>query len=91
MCGGMSYRLRHLLNQLPIALGQRSDRRLRTASRKNAQFACFLEESGFGHHDTDYHERGLRRRRIMKGLFLWATAFGVAWVAIESARALTMF
>ena len=87
----MSYRLRHLLNQLPIALGQRSDRRLRTTSLKHAQFASFLEESGFGHHDTDYHERSLRRRRLIKGLFLWATAFGVAWVALESARALTLF
>ncbi|MBI2497940.1 MAG: hypothetical protein HYV75_08545 [Opitutae bacterium] len=87
----MSYRLRHLLNQLPIALGQRSDRRLRTASLKHAQFAAFLEESGFGHRDTDHHERSLRRRRAAKALFLWALAFGAAWVALESARALTLF
>lgn len=87
----MSYRLRHLLNQLPIALGQRSDRRLRTASLKHAQFAALLEESGCGHHDTDHHERSLRRRRAAKTLFLWALAFGAAWIALESARALTLF
>ncbi len=87
----MSYRLRHLLNQLPIALGQRSDRRLRTTRLKHAQFACYLEETGFGHHDTDHHERRLRRRRLAKRLLLWATAIGAAWVALESARALTLF
>jgi hypothetical protein len=39
----MSYRWRHLLNQLPIAFGMRSDRRLRTTRSKQAQFACYLE------------------------------------------------
>jgi hypothetical protein len=87
----MSYRLRHLLNQLPIPFGQRSDRRLRTTRLKHAQFASYLEETGFGHHDPDQHERSLRRRRRARGLMLWATAFGVAWIALESARALTMF
>lgn len=87
----MSYRLRHLLNQLPIAFGQRSDRRLRTARLKHAQFACFLEETGFRQQDTDHHDRSLRWRRRFKGMFLWATAFGAAWIALESARALTLF
>ena len=87
----MSYRLRHLLNQLPIAFGQRSDRRLRTTRLKHAQFASFLEESGFRQHDVDHHDRSVRRRRMAKRLFLWATAFGAAWVVLESARALTLF
>jgi hypothetical protein len=87
----MSYRLRHLLNQLPIALGQRSDRRLRTTRLKHAQFACYLEETGFGHQDTDHHERSLRRRRAAKTLIIWVTAFCAAWIALESARALTLF
>ena len=87
----MSYRLRHLLNQLPIAFGQRSDRRLRATRLKHAQFASYLEETGFGHHDVDHHERSLRRRRAAKVLFQWATAFGAAWIALESARALTLF
>ncbi|MDB6113931.1 MAG: hypothetical protein JWQ83_832 [Lacunisphaera sp.] len=87
----MSYRWRHLLNQLPIAFGMRSDRRLKTTRSKHAQFACFLEESGFRSHNVDHHERSLRRRRSLKTLFLWATAFGAAWVVLESARALTLF
>lgn len=87
----MSYRLRHLLNQLPIAHGQRSDRRLRTTRLKHAQFACFLEETGFREHDVDHHERGLRWRRAARKIFLGATALGAAWIALESARALTLF
>ena len=87
----MSYRLRHLLNQLPISLGMRSDRRLKATRLKHAQFASHLEGTGFGHRDVDYHERGLRRRRAAKALFLWATAFGAAWVVLESAKALTLF
>ena len=87
----MSYRWRHLLNQLPIAFGMRSDRRLRTTRSKQAQFACYLEASGYRTHTVDRYERSLRRRRLAKGLFLWATAFGVAWIVLESARAVMLF
>lgn len=87
----MSYALRRLLNHLPIALGMRSDKRLRTARVKHAQFACYLEETGFRTHNVDRYERSLRRRRFAKGLFLWATGFGVAWIVLESARAVMLF
>jgi hypothetical protein len=87
----MSYAFRRLLNHLPIALGMRSDKRLRTAKVKHAQFACYLEETGFRTHNVDRYERSLRRRRVAKGLFLWVSAFGVAWVVLESARAVVMF
>lgn len=87
----MSYTLRRLLNHLPIALGMRSDKRLRTARVKHAQFACYLEETGFRTHNVDRYERSLRRRRIAKGLILWASAFAAAWIVLESARAVVMF
>ena len=87
----MSYRWRRLLNQLPIAFGMRSDKRLRTARVKQAQFACFLEETGFRTHNVDRYERSLRRRRIAKGLFLWVSAFAAAWIVLESARAVMLF
>ncbi len=87
----MSYAFRRLLNHLPIALGMRSDKRLRTAKVKHAQFACYLEETGFRTHNVDRYERSLHRRRVAKGLFLWATAFGVAWIVLESARAVMLF
>lgn len=87
----MSYAFRRLLNHLPIALGMRSDKRLRTARFKQAQFACYLEETGFRTHNVDRYERSLRRRRVAKGLFGWATAFALAWIVIESARAVMLF
>jgi len=87
----MSYAFRRLLNHLPIALGMRSDKRLRTARVKHAQFACYLEETGFRTHNVDRYERSLRRRRVAKGMFLWASAFAAAWIVLESARAVVMF
>ena len=87
----MSYALRRLLNHLPIALGMRSDKRLRTARFKRAAFACYLEETGFRTHNVDRYERSLRRRRITKGLLLWAGAFAIAWILLESARAVMLF
>jgi len=87
----MSYAMRRLLNQLPINHGMRSDRRLKTTQLKHAQFASFLETDGFGIRHVDRYERSLRRRRIAKTILLWGTAFFVAWVALESARALTVF
>lgn len=86
----MSYRWRRFLNQLPINHGMRSDRRLRTTRLKHAQFVSYLEDSGFRTHNVDHHERGLRRRRLMKRLLLWATAVGGAWVLLESARAVAL-
>ncbi|MEI6106809.1 MAG: hypothetical protein WCR49_07300 [Opitutae bacterium] len=87
----MSYRWRHLLNQLPIAFGMRSDRRLKTTRLKHAQFVSYLEDSGFRTHNVDHHERSLRRRRVVKTFLLVATAFGAAWVIMESARAVVLF
>jgi hypothetical protein len=87
----MSYAFRRLLNHLPISLGMRSDKRLRTAQVKQAQFACFLEGSGYRALNVDRYERSLRRRRVAKGLFLWATAFAAAWIVLESARAVMLF
>ncbi|MBL9216670.1 MAG: hypothetical protein JNG83_14425 [Opitutaceae bacterium] len=83
----MSYTMRRLLNHLPIPFGMRSDRVLRTTRMKHAQFACFLEESGFRSGSADHYDRSLRRRRLAKGLIIWATAFAAAWVFLESARA----
>ena len=87
----MSYALRRLLNHLPIALGMRSDKRLRNTQVKHAQFASFLGESGFRTLNVDRYERSLRRRRAAKVLFLWASAFAVAWIVLESAKAVVLF
>ena len=87
----MSYTLRRLLNHLPIQIGTRSDRRLRTAGMKNAQFASFLETAGFRTHHVDHYERSMRRRQWAKRFVIAAILFFGAWIALESAKALTLF
>jgi hypothetical protein len=87
----MSYAIRRLLNHLPIQFGTRSDRRLRTTGVKHAQFASFLETDGFRSHHVDTYERSLRRRRIAKKLFILAIVFLGVWIALESAKAITLF
>ena len=87
----MSYAMRRLLNNLPIQVGTRSDRRLRTTGMKHVQFASFLETGGFRDHHVDHYDRSLRRRRFAKRLLVLSLiAFG-AWIAVESAKALTLF
>jgi len=84
--------LRQLLYRLPFRLmGTRMDRELKMTNARRAQFVSFLESSGYRTQHVDRYELALRRRRFVKTTFMWATAFGVAWVAIESAKALTIF
>lgn len=87
----MSYAMRRLLNHLPIQIGTRSDRRLRTTGMKHAQFASFLETAGFRTHHVDRYERSMRRRQMAKRLIVVALVFFGAWIALESAKALTLF
>lgn len=83
--------LSQLLHSLPSPTGRRLDRRLKPAGTRRAQFVSFLESSGYRTHDVDAYERSLRRRRAAKALLMWATAFAIAWVVLESARAVSMF
>lgn len=83
--------LRQILRRLPFRFGARSDRRLRHTHARHAQFASFLEQSGFRPHNVDRYERGLQRRRLAKAALLAAAAALVAWIALESVQALTLF
>ena len=83
--------LRQILRRLPIRFGARSDRHLRTTHARHAQFASFLEQSGFRPHNVDRYERSLQRRRFAKVALIAGAAALVAWIAIESAQALTLF
>lgn len=87
----MSYRLRRLLNHLPIPVGVRSDRRLKATRLRHAQFASYMESDGFRSQHTDHHDRSLRRRRAFKTVTAVVTAFFAAWVALESVKAFTLF
>lgn len=87
--------MRQLLQQIRQRFlsgnSRKLDQRLRNASTRRAQFVSFLESSGYRTHDVDAYERSLRRRRAAKAVLVWATAFAVAWVVIESARAVSIF
>jgi hypothetical protein len=63
----------------------------RTALR-NAQFVSFMAQQGLGRGiASDRHEARLRRQRVVR--FAVAAFVGgiVAWVGLESARALSLF
>ena len=87
----MSYAMRRFLNHLPIQIGTRSDRRLRTTGMKNAQFASFLETGGSLAPHVDRYERSLRIRRTVKRLIVVSLLLFGGWIVVESARALTLF
>lgn len=83
--------LRMLIRLFSAPFGRRSDRRLRPTRARHAQFASFLEDSGFRRHDVDHYERAVKRRRTVKNFLKLATGAGAIWVVIESAKALTLF
>lgn len=91
MYANVSHLLRQLLQRLPSRTPRRLDQRLRPTGSRRAQFVSFLESSGYRTHNVDAYERSLQRRRFAKAAFVWATAFAVAWVVIESARAVSIF
>lgn len=91
MSSRVSRILRQLLQRLPARQPRRLDQRLRTTSSRRAQFVSFLESSGYRTHTVDTYERSLQRRRFAKTALMWAAAFAVAWVVIESARAVSIF
>ena len=58
---------------------------------RNPQFASFLAQSNRKRLDTDFEDAVLRGRRLVRRAFVLLLAGGLAWVVIESARALTVF
>ena len=85
----MSTAVRRLLNHLPHLPGRDSRTRMRNV--RDAQRASFMESSGYRTFSADRYERSLRRRRAARGLLYWLGAVGVAWVLLESARAVQVF
>jgi len=83
--------LTRLLGRLPTTSPFRLDRCLRVSGVKQAQFVSYLESSGYRTHHVDRYEKSLRRRRFAKAAFFWLTAFGCAWVVLESDKALVIY
>ena len=64
----------------------------RRSSIRNAGFVSYLSENGgLRARNTDSHDARVRRVKLAKKLAVGALSAGGLWVAIESARALTLF
>lgn len=85
----MSIAVRRLLNHLPRLPGR--DGRTRIGNVRDAQRASFMESSGYRTFSADRYDRNLRLRRMARAALYWLTAVGVAWVLLESARAMSVF
>ena len=83
--------LRFFLNFRPrssLRFGWSRDARSR---HRNTNFASFLADNNRRRHDIDLHDAVLRARRIVRNLLTLLLVGGAAWVAVESAKALSVF
>lgn len=58
---------------------------------RNPRFVSFMAQSNRKRLDTDFHDAVLRGRKLIRQGLTLLLAGGLAWVVIESARALTVF
>lgn len=58
---------------------------------REPRFVSFLAQSNRKSLDTDLHDAVLRGRKMMRNIFRLALIGGVAWVVLESAKALSVF
>ncbi len=83
--------LRFLLNlchRPAIRFGLRRDGRGRF---RDPRFASFMSQSNRRALDTDLHDAVLMGRKLMKNILRLSVALGGAWIALESAQALSVF
>src|SRR4051812_5009942 len=83
--------LRVLLNfchRPAIQFGLRQDPRGRF---RDPRFLSFMTDTNRKALDTDLHDAVLKGRKMMKNVFRLGLGMGVAWVVLESAKALTVF
>ena len=83
---GVSYRWRHLLNQLPFSVG----RSRKVAPLPHTQFASYLEASR-ARLPLNARERRDRWSRWLRALVFLAALGGGSWVLWESGQALARF
>lgn len=83
--------LRFLLNlchRPSLRFGLRNDSRGRF---RDPRFASFLGQNNRAKLNSDFHDAVLRSRKLVKNVFRLALFGGVAWVVVESAKALSVF
>jgi hypothetical protein len=80
--------LLHLCHRPAIRFGLARDSR---SPHRNTRFASFMAENNRSVLDPNLYDTVLRGRKLMRQLLLALLAGGGIWVAVESARALTVF
>ncbi len=59
---------------------------------RNGQFASFMSVQGCSRrHHADRHDRRLQFQKLTRTVMMVAGAVGFAWIALESAKALSVF
>ena len=87
----MSLSLRRLLNHLPISLGGRDQLYIKASWHKPTPFDQWRSTAPFRSKSplrTNHFGRGLRRQRFFRWLFRGSLSLILAWVLVESIRAL---
>lgn len=85
--------LRRLLNYLPSIHGGRVQY-VRASWHKPTPYDQWRSKPPFRPLNTlraDHFGRSLRRRRLGRATLRWSLGLGIAWVVVESIRALTLF
>jgi hypothetical protein len=83
--------LRRLLNHLPIPHGG-GELYVRSSWHKPTPFGQWLSQPPFRPSlKANHFARSLRRRRLIRGSIRAVLSLTVAWIAIESARAVGLF
>ncbi|MEO7414989.1 MAG: hypothetical protein ABIZ81_16740 [Opitutaceae bacterium] len=83
--------LRVLLNFLrrpTLRFGMERDPR---SPLRDPGFVSYLAQRNRKRLDTDFHDRILRGRKLVRNIFALALTGGCTWVIVESAKALSMF
>lgn len=78
----------NLFHRPALRFGLTRDSRSRL---RDPRFVSYLAQSNQKRLDTDFHDAVLRGRKLMRTVFRLGLTAGCAWVALESAKALTVF
>ena len=80
--------LQNLFHRPAIRLGVMDDAR---GVCRNPRFASFLMQCNRKPLDTHFHDTVLRGRKLLRQALMLGLVAGCAWIAFESARALSVF
>lgn len=84
--------LLNLFRRPPIRMGRVDNGNIRRTRIRNAQFVSFFSESNcVSRGNPDRHDQRLRRLKLVKSFVVLALAAGLAWVVVESVRAISIF